>query len=119
MSTTTKRATQTWKGRSGTNYKFFIYQLPASIDPDQDGNYIYAKKNREGAWVPVYIGEGDLGERSGPGHHKAKCIRSKGATHFHCHLNTKLANRRAEESDLLDRYTNAYVPGGCNERPGG
>ena len=119
MTTTTKRATCTWTGASGKDYEFSIFQLPVSLNAGQDGNYIYAKRNAENRWVPVYIGEGDLAERSGSGHHKARCIREKGAGHFHCHLNSDLTRRRAEESDLLGRYTNAYVPSGCNERPGG
>ena len=117
--TRTKRATCVWKGASGTEYTYSIWKLPASLNPGQDGNYIYAKKNAKGRWVPVYIGEGDLAERSGPGHHKAHCIRQKGATHFHCHLKAGAAARRAEEADLLGRYTNAYAPNGCNEQPGG
>ena len=119
MTTATKRATCTWIGHSEARYEYTVFQLPVSLDPDQDGNYIYAKKNAEGRWVPVYIGEGDLADRSGSGHHKARCIRQNGATHFHCHLNAVLSARRGEEADLLGRYTNAYAPSGCNERPGG
>ena len=115
----TTRPSCVWQGRSGTRYTYKIWKLPVSLRTGQDGNYIYAKRNREGQWVPVYIGEGDLGERSGPGHHKADCIRRKGATHFHCHLNSDAAARRVEEADLLSRFTNAYAPSGCNERPGG
>ena len=119
MTATKTRPTCTWAGASGTEYKFFIHALPSTFNPNQDGNYIYAKKNTGGRWVPIYIGEGDLSERSGGGHHKALCIQQKGATHFHCHLNTSELNRRAEERDLLDRYGNASVPTGCNEKPGG
>ncbi len=119
MSTSTKRATCAWTGRSGTEYEYHIFELPCAIDPGQDGNYIYAKKNSEGRWVPIYIGEGDLAERSGPAHHKGVCIRRKRATHFHCHLEARPADRRAEEADLLGRYANAYAPHGCNERHGG
>ncbi len=119
MKATKTHQTCSWKGASGTGYKFFIYTLPATFDPNQDGNYIYAKKNTAGQWVPIYIGEGDLSERSGAGHHKVLCIRQEGATHFHCHLNPDERKRLAEEVDLLACYTNAYAPHGCNERPGG
>jgi hypothetical protein len=108
-----------WVGASGTSYTYYIYALPASFGPDQPGNYIYAKLNSEGKWVPVYIGEGDLADRSGSGHHKAECIKRKGATHFHCHKNASEENRKKEEADLLLRYTNAYEPDGCNEKVGG
>ena len=117
--TGTKTSTCIWPGASGAEYTYHVHELPVSLKTGQDGNYIYAKKNPEGRWVPVYIGEGDLGGRSGPGHHKAYCIRQKGATHFHCHLKSDATARRGEEADLLRRFTNAYAPSGCNENPGG
>jgi len=68
--------------------------------------------------VPIYIGEGDLKDRS-ENHHQAGHIGQKRATHFHCHLNRSKESRLNEESDLLAHYTNAYQPTGCNERTGG
>lgn len=113
--TTTRRPTCAWRGASGREYMFEVFRLPVDIPSGHDGNYIYAKVNAEGSWVPVYIGQGDLGERSGPGHHKAACIRAKGATHFHCHLNPDELKRLAEERDLLAYHWEAYEPLGCNE----
>ena len=110
--------TCTWVGGSGTNYTYFIYALPASLVPNQLGNYIFAKKNPQGQWTPIYIGQGDLDERAN-NHHQAACLRQKGATHFHCHKNGFEQARLAEERDLLARYTQAYAPTGCNERHGG
>lgn len=117
--TRTKTPSRIWPGASGAQYKYYVRKLPVSLKTGQDGNYIYARKNSRGQWVPIYIGEGDLGERSGPSHHKAECIRRKEATHFHCHLEADAAARRAEEADLLRRFTNANAPTGCNEQPGG
>ena len=108
-----------WIGGSGTSYTYWIHALPVSLSPNQAGNYIYAKLNTERKWVPVYIGEGDLAERAGPGHHKAVCIKRKGATHFHCHAAGREQDRNREEADLLAGYTNAYEPYGCNEKTGG
>lgn len=107
-----------WIGRNGTRYRYWVYPLPASFNSDQPGNYIYAKKNFAGEWVPVYVGQGDLKDRA-TNHHQASCIRQKGATHFHCHKNDVESNRLAEERDLLGNYTQAYQPIGCNERLGG
>lgn len=107
-----------WIGGSGLKYKYFVWELPVDFSENQDGNYIYSKKNSDNKWVPIYIGEGDLRERSG-GHHKANCISARGATHIHVHLNSKREDRRAEERDLLANYTNSYSPTGCNDQEGG
>ena len=108
-----------WTGASGTHYTYFVWLLPASFDPNQDGNYIFSKKNDQERWVPIYIGQGDLADRVSDNHHQANCIRNKGATHVHVHLNPKEEDRTGEEEDLLARYTNAYKPYGCNEKEGG
>jgi hypothetical protein len=109
----------TWTGESGASYEYFIHQLPVDFNPNQDGNYIFSKKNDKGRWVPIYIGQGDLARRVSADHHQADNIRKKGATHVHVHLNLKEGSRMIEEKDLLAKYTNAYTPHGCNEREGG
>ena len=108
-----------WIGASGASYRYFIHELPVSFNTDQPGNYIFSKLNAEKRWVPIYIGQGDLGDRIGEGHQKWDCIQRKGATHVHVHTNSTEAARLAEEQDLLANYTNAYVPNGCNEKQGG
>jgi hypothetical protein len=115
----TDRPTCTWNGASGTNYTYYIWELPANFDPNQAGNYIYSKTNSEHKWIPIYIGEGDLASRVGDSHHQAACIKGKGATHVHVHLNASEKARKAEEADLIARYTNSYKPNGCNEKTGG
>ena len=107
-----------WIGGSGTKYTYHIHELPISFKKN-DGNYIYSKLNANSNWVPIYIGEGDLSERIGDRHHQATCIRNKGATHVHEHLNSTKNARKIEEQDLLQNYTNAYQPNGCNEKEGG
>lgn len=107
-----------WIGASGTQYTYYIWVLPASFSENQDGNYIYSKKSTQGNWIPIYIGQGDLKDRT-ENHHQAGCISRKGATHIHVHLNPNEADRLAEESDLLANYTNAYQPSGCNVKKGG
>lgn len=107
-----------WTGASGASYVYHIHSNPPYFDPNQDGNYIYAKMI-DNLWYPVYIGEGCLTDRCGNLHHKANCIANKGATHVHAHLNPTEAIRKAEERDLLGRYTNAYAPIGCNDKIGG
>src|SRR5271154_6146866 len=88
-----------WLGASGQSYTYHIYSNPPHFNADQDGNYIYAKKNQEGKWVPIYIGQGCLSDRCCESHHRAGCIQSKGATHVHAHLQASEATRKAEEKD--------------------
>lgn len=107
-----------WIGASGQRYKYYIWDLPANFDPNQDGNYIYSRRNVNNNWVSIYIGQGDLKERT-ENHHQADCIARKGATHIHVHLNSKKEDRINEEKDLLTNYTNAQQPTGCNESHGG
>ena len=94
-----------WKGADGKPYEFYIYSLPCSLDADQKGNHTYARRDDQGLWVPVYPGQGDLADRAKlANHHQAACIRRKGATHFHCHLNPREDRRLSEERDLLDPH---------------
>lgn len=113
-----ERPTVNWTGGSGRQYTYHIYPLPVNFDPNQSGNYIYSRLSQDNKWIPIYIGQGDLKDRT-ENHHKATCIRSKGATHVHVHTNSVEANRLSEERDLLANYTNAYEPLGCNEKIGG
>jgi hypothetical protein len=108
-----------WIGKSGIKYTHSIYARHPGINEGQDGNYIYAKKNQDGLWVPVYIGQGDLSKRATTDHHRIRCIDTKGATHVHLHLNAKKEDRLAEEQDLLANYANALTPDGCNVSPTG
>jgi len=107
-----------WHGASGKLYTYYVRALPVNFNPNQNGNYIYTKLNQDGKWIPIYIGQGDLKDRT-ENHHKAACIRSKGATHVHVHTNSREQDSQAEERDLLANYTNAYEPLGCNEKIGG
>ena len=114
----TEAPTCDWTGQSGETYRYWIYPLPATFDPSQPGNYIFAKMDTQGYWQPIYIGQGDLNDRA-RNHHQSQCIQSKGATHFHCHKNAAEQARLTEEAGLLAYYSQAYRPIGCNERPGG
>jgi hypothetical protein len=110
----------TWTGASGTDYIYFVYPRGTVVDQGKDGNYVYTKKTADGKfWTPVYFGEGDLSARAGKNHHRSDCIDTKGATHVHMRLNASKDARRAEEQDLLARFTNALTPNGCNISPTG
>jgi hypothetical protein len=90
----------TWTGASGTSYTYYIQPRGSPLAPNQMGNYIYAKKNAEDQWMPVYIGQGDLAAATSG----QQLLDSRGATHVHMHLTPSEEARRAEERDLLARY---------------
>jgi hypothetical protein len=105
-----------WQGKSGTPYTFTVFSIETNFDPNQDGNYIFAKRTQTG-WDAIYIGEGDLQTRTRDEQHRTCAIR-KGATHIHAHLNRNEKIRKAEETDLLEYNTEAYHPTGCNIKIG-
>ena len=110
----TSHLTYNWQGASGRIYRYYIYPRHPTITEGQVGNYIYSKRNAEGAWMPIYIGQGDLSIRAHEEHQHVGCINSKGATHIHAHVNANEADRLAEEDDLLAHHSEAYSPNGCN-----
>jgi len=107
-----------WPGQSGIQYKYWVHPLPTNFDPNQLGNYIYTKIVNN-VWQPIYFGEGDLRERIDENHHRATCIKNKGATHVHVHTAASKVNAEREESDLLANFPQAYAPTGCNVKVGG
>jgi len=106
-----------WVGASGTRYVYMVYQLPKKFMDHQHGNYIYCKIV-DNAWVPVYIGHGDLSHLVGENHHRIKCIQQRGGTHVHVRYNEHEKDRLREEVDLLGHYPQAYSPAGCNMKAG-
>jgi hypothetical protein len=107
-----------WRGQSGQVDRYWTYPLPASFNASQDGNYIFTSLDASRRWVPIYFDQANVNDRANS-HHQAACLRARGATHFHCHLNPAERDRLAEEADLLASFTQAYQPTGCNERVGG
>lgn len=101
-----------WVGASGTEYNFIVYDRDEAV-PSRGGLYIYCRRDAQGLWAPLYMGQGDLAVCcSDPD--RLACIASKGATHVHMRLCRSKEDREAELADLLGRYRNAFAPWGCN-----
>ncbi len=100
-----------WPGKSGKNYQYEIYSLDTSFQP-LAGNFIYARQNEDGTWVPIYIAQTrDLHQRL-EGHVSLQDAMNNGATHIHAHYcAVGQAARCSEERDLIL----AWQPV-CNER---
>ena len=90
-----------WMGKSGTKYKYYIYNLDETHDA-VPANYIFAKETSPDIYSAIYIGEtGDISERFDY-HHKMDCIKRNGATHIHTHKSSSSEKvRKTEETDLL------------------
>jgi hypothetical protein len=109
--------THYWKGASGKSYLYYIKDIDFNFKEDQNGNYIFCKKIK-GVWKAIYIGEGDLEDRT-----KFRindgCVKTKGSTHIHAHIENSESDRKKEETDILNNHPESYVPIGCNIKIGG
>jgi hypothetical protein len=99
-----------WLGASGNSYSYEIYALNAEFSP-LPGNYIYARQDEEGHWIPVYVAQTrDLHQRL-EGHVRLDDAVASGATHLHAHYSaTGQAARCTEERDLIKHWQPV-----CNE----
>jgi hypothetical protein len=109
-----KKETSEWIGVDGQRYNYSVHDLPTNFEDGKYGNYIFAKKSNDGHWIPIYIGQGDLGVLIGKASPQLKCIKELGATHVHVHENDSEWVRTSEEYDLLESYVKAFKPFGCN-----
>lgn len=105
-----------WMGASGKRYTYYVWARPPNIAPYQYGNYIYARLDLNGIWVPVFIGHGNLFLKTAEPHEKTDCINDKEATNVHIHLNTHKYRRMVEQFDIVTYNPKAYAPIGCNGR---
>ena len=102
-----------WTGISGKSYPFWIRDISSEFD-DEDGVYIFARQ-MQGGWHAVYIGEGNLRDRTRDETHR-KCAILKGATHIHAQTQSNQVERHKAETDLLAGNQEAYAPIGCNQK---
>ena len=113
-----KEGTHIWNGGDGKEYDFNIWPNTQVFNHMQ-GNYIFAKKNRNGDWEAIYIGEGYLDDRTQDEKH-LKCANQKGFTHYHTHRNEDENVRKEEEENLIEGNPECLDEnGGCNETSDG
>jgi predicted GIY-YIG superfamily endonuclease len=100
-----------WPGVSGKSYAYEVHPFGTSLKAEA-GNYIYAKLNTQGQWVPLYIGETeDLNDRVAT-HEKRECVRKNGVTHIHAHLTSGAKSVRLdEETNIRNNYNTP-----CNDQ---
>jgi len=93
-----------WPGQSGKEYQYEIFPIETVFRP-LPGNYIYARQDEDGNWVPLYVAQTrDMHQRL-EGHEKLQDSLEAGATHIHAHYTTTgQASRCSEERDLIERW---------------
>lgn len=93
-----------WPGASGRQYRYHVYPL-TTVFKSLPGNFIYAARDEDGNWMPVYIAQTrDLHQRL-EGHITVEVAHEHGATHIHTHHDSHgQAARCAEERDLIQRW---------------
>ncbi len=70
-----------WPGQSGKEYGYWIHPIGTDLTKDP-GNYLYAKRLDDGAWMPLYIGQAaNLQSRPGDQENEA-CAKRNGATRW-------------------------------------
>lgn len=73
-------ATIVWEGKSGAPYTYDLVPIGSTL-PTAAGNYVVCRRNDNGRYSAVYVGEtSDLSERLDD-HHKANCFKQHRATH--------------------------------------
>ena len=94
-----------WRGKSGANYKYWIYPLSPKFE-SVGGNYIFAKKTRANNFEPIYIGQvDDLSERLINCRDVRQFVQRCGATCIHAHSTPGGPPIRCDEvSDLIANY---------------
>ncbi|QQE10742.1 hypothetical protein JD969_14710 [Planctomycetota bacterium] len=96
-----------WPGATGKSYTYYVHPISElnTFNPNQAGNYIFAKLDTNNLWDPVYVGQTeDFKERFGD-HEKLLCATRNGATHIHLHINNSAHDRIQEETDIRHNFT--------------
>lgn len=106
-----------WPGFNGQHYEFTVCDIHTTFNPGYSGNYIFAKIYNN-VWHAVYIGEGDLRDRTNCHRSEGK-VTQLGATHIHYRVDNNEKSRCETETSLLAANPEAYHPRGCNVKIGG
>ncbi len=103
-----------WPGQSGKEYQYEVHPIDTAFQA-LPGNYIYAKQDEEGQWIPLYIAQSRDMRQHLEGHEKLQDALENGATHVHTDFSAaSQAARCSEERDLILRWQppcNATVEG--------
>ena len=95
--------TITLAGKSGSTYEFSIYNRTQEFR-EVGALYVMSKKNTNGKYAIIYVGQtGNLSERP-LNHHKTACFDKHGADLLLIKTEDSEKRRLSIESDLVDNY---------------
>jgi len=113
-----------WTGGSATSYTYIVHSIADVLSSLQrnfrpiQSNFIFTRMDRDGKWLPIHIGQGNLESILGDRNPRWPCIMAKGATHVHTgSVDALEIEREKEVADLLAVHVQAYCPDGCSEIP--
>src|SRR5437870_2468289 len=89
-------------GKSGTTYKFSIYQLPHSFTVKRGAIYLFIKILHQSFHVPIYLGITDDLKELAMSHDEEKIINKNGATHICICIEKNKSKRQFAEKDLSE-----------------
>lgn len=88
-----------------SNYEFDIHQHSANWN-DVAGIYIFAGRNLQNQWVPLYIGQASSLRNRLPNHERWMDAVRKGATHVHA----KAVHAQQDRDNLEGLLIRTYQP---------
>lgn len=90
-------------GASGTQYVFWVYTWGTTFKA-AGGVYLVLRKEQNGNYTIIYVGQtGDLSERF-DNHHKASCFTRNSKSHVAARMESAESTRLSIESDLIKKY---------------
>ncbi|MGL4388192.1 MAG: GIY-YIG nuclease family protein [Brevinema sp.] len=97
-----------WKGASGKNYKFNVYEKGENFN-DVTCIYVYSYVNSNNKWKAVYVGQTTqlktrISQHANSDSDTDKCIRKSNFTHIHVYQ-VPSNSLDSIETDLLKQYT--------------
>jgi hypothetical protein len=96
------------RGESGKAYKYYVDRLTDQLK-DEPGNFAYARENKDGTFVPLFVGETpSLSQRLMEDRGREDLV-IREATHLLVHLGSPVSEeRRSEAWDIVQKHRPAH-----------
>ncbi|MEO8458017.1 MAG: hypothetical protein ABI559_09410 [Chloroflexota bacterium] len=91
-----------WTGKSGRNYKYFVYKIGTELSGP--GNFVFTRRAANGDHDPIFFGQTKDLQQSLATQAKAGQVVEAGATHVCVHNEVNEGKRAVELSDLVTEH---------------